>query len=87
MSDDKDAVVLTYEEAVALLPEGKEIHTFVNPAGILVGADWTRKEILKALKKHKVVVTGSQAQAMKHGMAFWDGSMHVFVETIGEPKK
>jgi hypothetical protein len=73
---------LSYEAAVKLLPNGNKIHTFLNPGtNFLVGADWTRAQILKAFKKYNVEVTGEHAQASGHGLAFFDGQKHVFVAT------
>jgi hypothetical protein len=67
-------VFLTFEEAVSLLPTGDTIHTFTNPGmGLLVGADWTRDEVLDLLRScpdaECAEVTGPQAQAMQHGLA------------------
>lgn len=62
---------LTYEEAVSLLPEGDSIHTFINGYYGLIGADWSRDDILGKLKEAEKVIelTGEQAKKMKHGMA------------------
>lgn len=73
---------LTKEEAIAMLPDGDSIHTFRNPApSVLVGADWEREEILKAINKYDFELTGEAASAMDHGMAFKDEYGWCFVET------
>lgn len=78
----KEKTFIDYEEAVSMLPDSETIHTFVNPGvGMLVGADWDRKDILKAFETHRPCLTGPQATAMKHGLSFWDGTRNVFVET------
>lgn len=61
---------LKYDEAVSLLPNGDDIHTFYNASFGLMGADWSRENILAKLKETDVVIelTGEQAKAMKHGM-------------------
>lgn len=61
---------LTYDEAASLLPSGENIHTFYNAAFGLMGADWSRGEILNKLKEPDKVIelTGEQAREMKHGM-------------------
>ena len=60
---------LTYDEAVSLLPDGEQIHTFVNPiTDLLIGADWSRKEILDALRKSTIQRTGPEARKMGHGI-------------------
>ena len=84
MSDPDDRELLTYDEAVALLPDGEEIHTFLStPIGALVGADWERAKILELLRDTDCrEVTGPSAQSMGHGLAAYraDG-VPVFIET------
>lgn len=59
---------LSYEEAIALLPEGDDIHTFLG----FIGASWRREQILAALKEApEILLTGPMAQAMGHGMAIF----------------
>jgi hypothetical protein len=75
--------LLTYDEAVALLPDGDSIHTFLDGGGIPVGADWDRAAILELLQNTKrCEVTGAAAQSMGHGLAAFraDGTP-VFIET------
>ena len=73
---------LTYDEAIALLPEGDEIHTFRNGGFSIIGADWGREQLIEAIKAAPVIgITGSMAQAMKHGMVIDEGGKHLFIET------
>ena len=82
---------LNYDEAVSLLPNGEDIHTFYNASFGLMGADWSREDILKKLKETDIVIelTGEQARAMKHGMcaysknAKWQSEI-LFIETDEE---
>lgn len=61
---------LTLDDAIAALPEGDDIHTFMNPGGMLIGADWSRAQIVEALKASpEIRITGPMAQGMKHGIA------------------
>jgi hypothetical protein len=78
-----EAAYLTYDEAVALLPDDDRIHTFLNPAeDILLGADWDRDHILALLRETgRREVTGPDAQAMGHGLAAWRASGPVFIAT------
>ena len=82
-------VIITLLEALKLLPEKDEVHTFLNPAaGMLVGADWPMKDIIMALALSKEIhLTGEAAQAMDHGIAIKqaDGVM-VFIETRKKEK-
>lgn len=79
---------LTYDQAVALLPGDERIHTFVNPAGMLVGADWDREDILALLRDGRPELSGDQASAMGHGLVAFRGEgadKHpVFIATRAE---
>lgn len=81
---------ITYEEAVSLLPDGEYVHTFYNASFGLMGADWSKDEILDKLRKSDVIeLTGSQARSMGHGMCAYnnDTKWHseiLFIETDAE---
>jgi hypothetical protein len=66
-----------------MLPEGDTIHVFSNPSpGVLIGADWTRDEIVKHLRSNQVQLSGEHATSMGHGMVI--GSKYgdyLFIET------
>jgi len=78
-----DRGYLTYEEAVAMLPDGDTIHTFSNPVGVLLGVDFDRKTILEYLRKGEPELAGECATDMNHGIAVtrqgYDGFL--FIET------
>ena len=83
--------ILKYDEAVTLLPDRDSIHTFYNEAWGLIGADWSRKEILDKLSQPESVIelTGKQACAVKHGIAVYNKNAKyqreiLFVETDEE---
>ncbi len=82
----EEPLTISYDDAILQLPDGDEIHTFINPHGILVGADWSREEVLASLKSAKeIFITGPQAQAMNHGLAFDRGNWElVYIETKKE---
>lgn len=83
MSDEKK--IITKDEAVSRLQDGEYIHTFVNPGGMLIGADWPRSKVLEAFSEFQIEETGETAQRMNHGLAFNDGKRYVFVETKKNP--
>jgi hypothetical protein len=77
-----EIILLSYDEAVALLPEGETIHTFLDSGLALIGADWDREDVLKLLREtDRREVTGPAAQAMSHGMAAYRPTGPVFIET------
>lgn len=68
-----ERIHLTYDEAVAMLPEGDEIHTFISGGMMLIGADWSRESVLELLKTGKPEKSGEMAAGMGHGLvAFRD---------------
>lgn len=86
MAADDEQVLLSYDEAAALLPDGERVHTFLDGGLALIGADWDRADILALLREADCLeVTGPQAQAMGHGLVAWrttDGRQQpVFIET------
>lgn len=83
MPDNDEPQELTYDEAVALLPDEDQIHTIIDAGGIRLGADWDRADILDLLRTspHRDV-TGPAAQSIGHGLAAAnaDGRL-IFIET------
>lgn len=64
-----DRVFLSYEDAVALLPDGDYIHTMTNPGmNMIVGCDWQRADVLQLLKTGKPELAGRMASGMGHGI-------------------
>lgn len=77
-----DEYKLTFQDAMALLPDKPAIHCIRNPVeNVLVGADWSRAEVVAAIRRHGAERTGKAATSSGHGMAFRDEHGYVFVET------
>ena len=77
-----EVVLLSYDEAVALLPDGERIHTILDSGIALLGADWDRGQVLGLLRTTgRREVTGPAAQAMGHGLAAFRDGEAVFIET------
>ena len=72
---------LTNEQAVAMLPEGDDIHTFRTGSGIMLGADWRRADILAAIDKHGAEKAGPMAAGMNHGLVVTDDRGPLFIAT------
>ena len=79
MSDDK--VFLSYEQAVSLLPEGDNVHVFLNPNGVLLGADWSRKSVLDMLQVGESQLGGGMCLSMGHGLVCKNEGRFHFVAT------
>lgn len=78
-----EKVILTPEQAMAMLPGGEDIHTFLSPAGgILIGADWRRSDVESSIQKYTCEMAGEQATAMGHGLVVHIPNGPLFVATI-----
>jgi hypothetical protein len=78
----EEAINLTADEAIAVIAPGEHVHTFRNPNGMLIGADWDRADLEEAVRKASVrTLTGGGARHMKHGLAIEVDDRWLFVET------
>lgn len=79
MSD--EARFITPNEAISLLKEGEFIHTFRNPAGILLGCDHNRESLIEKLNANpdKIQIGGETARRMGHAIILED-SGYLFIE-------
>lgn len=83
---DEERIILTADEAIAMLPEKESIHTFLQGGMTLLGADWPAEEIWESLRQSvRIELSGPTATSMGHGLVFWrgaeDNGSWVFVET------
>lgn len=83
----KQKRTLSEEEAISILPDGQEIHTQIQNGLMLIGADWSREDIIDKIQKSDIrEVTGPYARAMGHGLALYNKNAKfqsdiLFVET------
>lgn len=83
----EERVSLTFEEAVAMLPDAAEIHTFLSGGMAMIGAAWDREDILDLLRTGRPELSGDLATSMNHGLVAWRGSQPVFIETRSEVRQ
>lgn len=77
--DTDDKVLLTAEQAISALATTERLHTYVNPAGILIGADWDRSTALKFLEgAARIEIAGHMARGMGHGIVATSGRVVFF---------
>lgn len=81
---DNERVILSKEEAIGMLPDGKLVHTFRNAVGAIIGADWDKKDIIDSIQNFEVELSGSMATGMGHGMVLVDDVGMLFIETKKE---
>ncbi len=84
---DEERVMLTKEQAIAMLPDGEYIHTFRQVGMMILGTDWTREEMLTLIDHSEFELSGPQATAMGHGMAAQTDRGWLFVQTKVEETK
>jgi len=77
---------ITPDEAIDLLIDGEEIHTFRNQNGILIGCDIERESIIERLKANpaKIEIGGETCRKLNHGIVLEDGTGYLFIETDQE---
>lgn len=79
-----DRKFITPTEAIVLLNDTDEIHTFRSPAGnVLLGWDADRQTIIDKINSYadKLEIGGSMCRGMKHGLVIEDQDGFLFVET------
>ena len=54
-----------------MLPDGDEIHTFRSGPGCLIGADWTRDQIIDQIETKPCELGGELCTKMNHGLVIW----------------
>ena len=73
--------IITPEEAKKLLKEGETIHTFRNAGNMIIGEDWDRDDVFKAIDKFSVSESWGIAKSMCHGLVLEDETGYLFIET------
>lgn len=75
---------LTFEQAVSIIKKNEFVHCFTNPAGKLLGAEWSRHLIIRELLKagpRDIELAGDTAIRLGHGVAFHTTPSTLFIET------
>ena len=86
-SQHDEPLIVSLEQALARLPNKAEIHTFRNPASmVLIGADWDRDDLVEALSDaDEIHETGNLAMSAHHGLAIMHDGRWLFIETTPPP--
>ena len=81
-----DFKAVSVEEAIEMLPDREQIHTFrSSAAGLLIGTDWYKTDIIVSMKKYGVCLSGPTATRMNHGL-YIQTPLELFVETKPQTK-
>jgi len=81
MKDEKKHITAIQLEGI--LQDGDMVHTFRNTGNMLIGADWDKESVIKAAMKYEdtLELTGKMARGMGHGVALFDNTGPLFIET------
>lgn len=84
MEKQGERYILSYDEAVGVLPNEEYIHTFINTPISLVGTDWEKHEVLHKLKNSDYIIElcGEQARSMGHGICCYKESAKYLSEVL-----
>jgi hypothetical protein len=63
--------MLTYEQAVSVLPDDDMIHTYFSIPMSLIGGDWERERILEAIRSGKPQIGGEACRREGHGLVIF----------------
>ena len=78
---------LNKEEAITLLNNDERIHTFRNPAGILLGCDNDRSVILDIINNAKSLqIGGSGCRNLKHALVVEERNGNMLFVATDEQK-
>ena len=86
----EEKIFISSKEAISILLDGEDIHTFRNSSFMLIGCDWRRQDILDLLKEHdgNIEIGGEQCQRMGHGLVVYTSPADpLFIECDKEKLK
>jgi len=77
---------ISFEQAIKMLPDKENIHTFRSTSICILGADHDRVGLIETMKKFqdKIELSGKVATGMGHGLALIDDRGPLFIETKKE---
>jgi hypothetical protein len=82
MSEDK--IFLTKEQALKLIGDRDQVHTFRSMSMALIGCDWSRESILETIEnagEKDIEIGGEMCKKMGHGLVIWTSeSDPLFIE-------
>jgi hypothetical protein len=84
MSDER--ILLTKEEAIELLGDREDIHTFRSGMNVLIGADHSRASLLDSIEHAvQIEIGGEMCKKTGHGLVVWTSNTDpLFVEADKE---
>ncbi len=80
---------ISFEQAVNMIPDEEQIHTFRATGPYILGADHDRISLLETMKKFqdKIEVSGKNATGRGYGIVLTDDKGPLFIKTKEEVEK
>lgn len=75
-----EKITLTKEQALSMLGEDEQIHTFRSTAVAMIGCDWKRSSIVEAISANECELGGPSCISMNHGLVIHVDGSPLFVE-------
>lgn len=80
-SQEDDRHPVSFDEAIAMLPDGDHVHTFRGTGPVMIGTDWPRHILLETIQRHGAELSGPNATRVRHGLVLFDDKGPLFIET------
>lgn len=80
----EERTFITKEKALEYIGNNDYVHVFLNNSAMLIGADWSIKEIKNLLDKAKTIeIGGETCRRMKHGIVVdYEDRFHFIAATL-----
>lgn len=82
MSERSERLFITADQAISAIAKRGDIHTFRSSPSVLIGTDWRRKTLVKALRDagpEGIEIGGEACMRMGHGLVLHSGGP-LFIE-------
>ena len=76
----QDRIALSKEQALSMLGDDEQIHTFRSTAVAMIGCDWPRESIVEAINANDCELGGPSCISMNHGLVIHVDGAPLFVE-------
>lgn len=77
-----DKIMITADQAIALLPDRESIHSFRQAGPVLIGCDSDREDIIERIRAtDHCEIGGPACKAMDHALVIRDDNAALFIET------
>lgn len=73
--------LINASQAISMLPEGESVHTFRAVGIVLLGGEWNREFLIKAIRASKQIeIGGNNCRKIGHGLVIYTNDKPLYVE-------